>query len=148
MTPNRPVRLAAEQLDERTLPAVHSLTTAGAEFATSGFIARQSVTPFANTAGIDTFVRIRGDVGGSQQGYNTSDRPLQFDERPGRQNTHALRLGQVPVVTVGGVAYREFLLDINQKSSSSKLSLDEVRVFLVQDQAGGFGSSGSCVDPK
>src|SRR5262249_3049312 len=38
--------------------------------------------------------------------------------------------GQVPVVQVNGVAYREFLLTINQDSSSPNLSLDSVQVFL------------------
>ena len=68
--------------------------------------------------------------GGSEQGYNTDARPLQFDENKSPQFTRSLTLGEVPVVNVGGVEYREFLLDINQKSSASLLSLDEVRVFL------------------
>ena len=34
---------------------------------------------------------------------------------------------------VGGVAYREFLLDINQKASASRLSIDEVRIYLASE---------------
>src|SRR5207237_7126692 len=41
-----------------------------------------------------------------------------------------LQLADVPVVTHDGVAYREFLLDINQKSSSPLLSLDELRFYV------------------
>jgi hypothetical protein len=132
MAPARSTTLIAEELDERTLPAVHSLTTAGAELATDGFIARQVDAQPTGTGFIHSFVRVQGasSGGGFEQGYNTTARPLQFDENKSPQFTRGLTLGQVPVVVVNGVAYREFLLDINQKSSSSKLSLDEVRVFL------------------
>jgi hypothetical protein len=34
-------------------------------------------------------------------------------------------------VTIGGVQYREFLLDINQQGANPLLSLDNVRIFLT-----------------
>jgi hypothetical protein len=126
--------LAAEQLDERTLPSagVMDLTAHGAAAAADTFIARQTDAQPTGTGFINSFVRVQGAAsgGGSEQGYNTTARPLQFDENKSPQFTRGLTLGQVPVVTVNGVAYREFLLDINQKSSDSKLSVDEVRIFL------------------
>ena len=32
-------------------------------------------------------------------------------------------------MTIGGIAYREFLLDVNQKNGAAKLSVEEVRIF-------------------
>jgi hypothetical protein len=126
--------LTAEQLDDRTLPSatVLNLASHGAEITQSGFIARQVDAQPTGTGYINSFVRIQGAAsgGGSEQGYNTTARPLEFDENKSPQFTRSLTLGQVPVVMVNGVAYREFLLDINQKSSSSLLSVNQVRVFL------------------
>ncbi len=132
MAPARSAVLAAEELDARTLPAVHNLTTAGAELAADGFIARQVAAQPTGTGHIHSFVRVQGAAsgGGFQQGYNTTARPLQFDENKSPVFTRGLTLGQVPVVVVNGVPYREFLLDINQKSSAPRLSLDQARVFL------------------
>lgn len=131
MTHARTVTLAVEELNERIVPAsVHSLTTRGAEFASTAFIARQVAQP-AELGDLHSFVRLQ-DRGcdGIEQGYNTTARPLQFDERRDPRFTRGLTLGQVPRVVVNGVAYREFLLDVNQKKWAPRLSLDEVRVFL------------------
>jgi hypothetical protein len=133
-------RLALESLDHRIVPAVLDLTTHGAvATAPSGAIVQQNDTPPAES--LNPFVRMQasnllgGLLGGllgtgTQQGYNTNARPLQYDEDSDPQLTHAITLGDVPVVTVNGVSYREFHLTINQTSSSPYLSLDEVRVFL------------------
>lgn len=135
MAPAHSARLSAEQLDDRTLMSATllDLTTHGAEAARpGGFIARQADAQPTGTGVINSFVRVQGAAsgGGAEQGYNTTARPLQFDENKSPQFTRGLTLGQVPVVVVNGVAYREFLLDINQKASSPRLSVDEVRVFL------------------
>jgi hypothetical protein len=134
MASTRTPTLTAEELDDRTLPSatVHALTTAGAEHVTEGFIARQVAAQPTGTGFIHSFVRVQGAAsgGGIEQGYNTTARPLQFDENKSPQFTRGLTLDQVPRVMENGVAYREFLLDINQKSSSPRLSLDQVRVFL------------------
>jgi hypothetical protein len=122
------IRSTIEQLDERTLPSatVLDLTSHGAEVTNGSFIARQIDAQPTGTGYIDSFVRIQGAAsgGGAEQGYNTTARPLQFDENKSPQFTRSLALGQVPVVMVDGVAYREFLLDINKKSSSPLLSVD------------------------
>src|SRR4029453_16175065 len=62
---------------------------------------------------IDSFVRVSTNET-TEQGYNTSARPLEFDENTSATFTHDLPLSIVPIVTLGGVEYREFLLDINQ----------------------------------
>src|SRR5690242_11620025 len=99
-------RLSVEQLDDRTLlsatvPSVLDLTTHGAEVGTAGFIARQVDAQPTGTGVINSFVRIQGAAagGGAEQGYNTTARPLQFDENKSPQFTRSLTLGQVPVVT-------------------------------------------------
>src|SRR5262245_33751791 len=132
---HRAQRPHLEHLDPRLVPSatVLDLTHAGDEkTAPNGAIVQQCDAQPTGTGYIRAFVRVQGAApgGGTEQGYNTDGRPLQFDENSSPQFTRSLTLGQVPVVTVDGVAYREFLLDINQKSSSPRLSLDEVRVFL------------------
>lgn len=72
-----------------------------------------------------------------EQGYNTSGRPLQFDENTSPVFTRDLSLSYVPLVTLEGTVYREFLLDINQNPSF--LSLDEVKIY--QNTVGGLNYS-------
>ena len=62
-----------------------------------------------------------------EQGFNTTAQQYQLDQVRG--GTTALALSQVPVVTVNGTAYREFVLDIDEPRQSRDLSLDEVRVY-------------------
>lgn len=127
-------QLSVETLDDRLVPAVLDLTNPSAVSAVSanGFIAQYTHAQPTGTGVIQSFVRVQGAAsgGGSEQGYNTSARPLQFDENKSPEFTRDLTVGQVPVVNVDGVNYRQFLLDINQKASSPLLSLDEVRIFL------------------
>jgi hypothetical protein len=81
---------------------------------------------------IQSFVRIQGAAAHNevQQGFNTDARPLQFDENKSPNFTRSLLLTSVPLVNRGGILYREFLLDINQKSSQPRLSLDELRIYV------------------
>ncbi|QEL14122.1 SdrD B-like domain-containing protein [Limnoglobus roseus] len=136
---------ALEELTDRIVPAaVLDLTAKGAEAMAAGAIVRQVDAQPTGTGYIRSFVRVQGAAssGGSEQGYNTTARPLQFDENSSPQFTRGLLLSQVPRVVEGGVAYREFLLDINQKSSASKLSLDEVRVFVgATDNLSGYNAA-------
>lgn len=83
----------------------------------------------AGTGFIDSFVRIR--MNGEEEGYNTSGRPVAFDELTDPNFTRNLRLSDLPVVSVGEIRYYEFLLDINESSSPSKslLSVDKIQIF-------------------
>jgi hypothetical protein len=65
-----------------------------------------------------------------EQGYNTDARPLQFDEQTSQAVTHSLPLSQIPLVTIDGVAYREFVLTPNQLAKQPLLSLDELRLYV------------------
>jgi hypothetical protein len=127
-------RIDLESLSDRLVPSATTLdlTTEGAEAVAAGAIVRQVDAQPTGTGYIQSFVRVQGSSsgGGSQQGYNTSARPLQFDENKSPSFTRDLKLDAVPKVEVGGVVYREFLLDVNQKSSAPLLSLDEVRLYL------------------
>ena len=82
------------------------------------------------TGYIDPFLRLQDN--GMEQGYNTSARPFQFDQKEPINYTHDLLLSAVPVKTIDGVEYREFFLDVNEAHSANKhlLSLDELRIYL------------------
>jgi hypothetical protein len=138
--------VAFEPLDDRLVPSatVLDLTARGAEATAAGAVVQQVDAQPTGTGYIHSFVRVQGAAsgGGVEQGYNTDARPLQFDENKSPQFTRSLTLGQVPVVNHNGGLYREFLLDVNQKSSAPYLSLDEVRVFLgAQPNLTGYSTS-------
>jgi hypothetical protein len=74
---------------------------------------------------------------GVEQGYNT-DGAKQFDTKTSANFNHSILLAQVPIVigdgtngTVDGVAYRQFLLDINEPNGGTKsfLSLDKLQIW-------------------
>jgi len=108
------------------------LTTAGSSGSVSGtdidFF--EQINPQSTGTGvIQSFVRISANTD-IVQGYNTDARPLVFDENVSAQFTHSLLLSDVPIVTIDGVAYRQFLLDINQTGEDPLISLNELQIFL------------------
>ncbi len=128
--PPKPLKqkpLGLERLEDRVVPTVIDLTSAGATGAFNGALFYQSSTG----TGIDTFVRLASNQT-IEQGYDTNFRPVQFDEVTNAQYTHAEQLSSVPtVISSGGLAYYEFLLNINQLSSSPLLSVDELRFYMT-----------------
>src|SRR6266550_4570818 len=81
------------------------------------------------TGVIQPFVRIQAKP--TEEGYNT-DGVIEFDTKDNPGNwTHSITLSQVPVVTIGGIAYREFLLDINESTSQNNrfLSMNELELY-------------------
>lgn len=125
--------LLVEELENRLVPTVLDLTHAGAGGEVEGGLFVQYDARPTGTGQIDSFLRIQGRSAQAptQAGFNTSARPLQFNENKSPQFTRDLQVGDVPTVTFGGVRYREFLLDINQKSSQPLLSLDQLKVFVI-----------------
>jgi hypothetical protein len=104
----------------------YDLTYIGAQKFVNGAIYMQWDEPKPMGSGvIDAFLGIQGAGGRPQHGYNTNGSPLEFDTLPGG-HTHALSLSDIPIVTLGGIDYREFLLDINQNVNNHILSLDEI----------------------
>jgi hypothetical protein len=111
------------------LPDTLNLTAGGtATFA--GAIYDTTNTQSTGTGVISSFVRVSSANEDCVNGYNTNARPLQFDENSSPTFTRALSLTSVPIVTIGGVAYREFLLDINQTGTDPLLSLNELQIFM------------------
>ena len=50
------------------------------------------------TGVLDSFVRLAAD--GTEKGYNTSGRPLPFDEKTNLTDTHDIQLGNIPIFTI------------------------------------------------
>jgi hypothetical protein len=80
------------------------------------------------TGVIQSFVRVQ-DPNGSADGYNADARPVMQDVNTSPTFTHDILLSSVPEVTLGGIVYYEFLLDINQNTNDPLLSLDELQIY-------------------
>ena len=83
------------------------------------------------------FFRVQAD--GSERGYNTDGRPLQFDEKTSKSFTHSALLVDVPLVNYTKYfpeadLFYEFQLDINQLASSSFMSLDYFQVWTTNNK--------------
>src|SRR5947207_6920344 len=61
----------------------------------------------AGSGVLNSFVRVQSN-NTTEEGYNTSGRPLSYDENNSATFTHDVQFGQLPTVTIGGVAYKEF----------------------------------------
>ncbi len=129
--PAHTVRLAVLPLEDRTVPSATmlDLTTHGSSGTVNGAIFQQSDAQPTGSGVIHSFVRLQTNAA-TEQGYNTDGRPLQFDENKSPVFTRSLKVGDVPLVSVGGVLYREFLLDVNQKASAPLISLDQLRLYV------------------
>jgi hypothetical protein len=104
------------------------------------------------TGYIDSFLRIQQN--GYEQGYNTSARPVQFDEKTDLTYTHDLPIADVGVKTINNIDYLEFFLDVNEADSFKKsyLTLDQLEIFgsngtdlTGYSNAGANNASGSLV---
>lgn len=117
-------RLSVNQLEDRWVPAaqVLDLTTAGAFGEVRGAIFAQFSG--TKTANLNTFLSMDTARGGTtEQGINTV--AVQFDE----VSSHPIRLSDLPVVSISGVSYVEFLLDVDESRRHSQVSLDDLKVF-------------------
>lgn len=110
----------------QALPTI-DLTTKGSSGVINGALFQQFSPQPTGTGVIDSFVRIQNT--GTEQGYNTNG-TLQYNTMGGAF-THAIQVGNASLVNIGGVSYREFLLDINQISCppGNYLSLDKLEVY-------------------
>lgn len=87
------------------------------------------------TGYIDPFLRLGTGKDNYEQGYNTSVKPFEYDQKDPTGTfgyTRDLYLNEVPQVDIGGTLYREFLLDINQLNTADgrMLSLDVLKIYL------------------
>ena len=111
-------------------------STSGVLTSDSGanFIVEQIDPQSTGTGVIDSFLRVQAN--GSASGFNT-DLGTPYDDKAGNF-TRALTLGEVPIVTVNGVEYREFILDINQAGNGTNLllSLNQLQFFTANVDPG------------
>ena len=105
---------------------LNDLTVASTTLTVNGAIFSNDIGRIGGGSGVlDPFVRVQAD--GTEQGYNTDGMP-QLNTKGGTF-THAISLAQIPIIFVGGKAYRLFELDINQSNSSPLLSLDAFQLW-------------------
>jgi hypothetical protein len=116
----------------------------GTAFIGDGFIASGFFQGAAGSGNIDPFLRL-GTNDTFERGYNTS-LGLPLDDKPPQPGfTHALQLSAVPIVNIGGVNYREFLLDANQ-TNNGNISLNQVQIFQSSADVGGSSTSFSLTE--
>jgi len=105
-----------------------NLTSTGASgFVNGGFF--QQISPQTTGTGvIEPFLRVQGN--GTESGFNTSLNNPMPDVKTGIW-THDILLSAIPKVTVNGIEYYQFLLDINQNTGGDNnfLSLNELEIY-------------------
>jgi hypothetical protein len=106
---------------------MYDLSTAGSSATINGALFTTTDRQSTGTGLIHTFVQVHAD--GTEQSYNT-DAGKVLDSGSSATFNHSLLLSEVPVVSISGVDYREFLLDINEKSSNPYISLDRLQIYL------------------
>jgi PEP-CTERM motif len=93
----------------------------------NGATFQQNVTQPTGTGVYDPFVRIQAN--GTEQGWNT-DGAAPLDAKAGIW-THAIQLSSLVPVTIDGITYYVFGLDINEPNNSADrvLSLDSLQLY-------------------
>ena len=84
----------------------------------------------SGSGALPSFVRLSG--GGIVEGYNTTVGGV-FDNTNDATHNHEITLAEIPLLTIDGTDYREFLLDINEPGQGNPdrvLSLDEIQIFV------------------
>ncbi len=140
---------AIESLEGRVVLSVVDLTAVGSSGTINGAIFRQGQTAPAGSGTLESFVRIQQT--GTEYGYNTDAArpytdPILLNGGTGTTATfnRALPLDTVPIVSIGGQAYLDFSLDINQQSSAPLISLDEVQVSIAgSNTVQGYSTDGT-----
>jgi len=118
---------AGTQIDLSNSANQGSLVSVG-----SGAFVTTTTTQPTGSGVIDSFVRISTN-NQCEQGYNTGSRPVQYDENTSPTFTRDLLASIAVDVIIGGVAYKEFLLDINQQSANPLLSLEQIEIWQTSE---------------
>jgi len=79
------------------------------------------------TGVIDSFVRV-SDNDLVLSGMNTDARPLTQEENSSPTFTHDIQGVNIPIVTIGGQQFYEFLLDINQQGVDPNLTISGLQL--------------------
>ena len=107
------------------------LTTDGSSGTINGARYEQIDPQSTGTGVIDSFAQI-GNNDPTAHAYNTTDNNT-LDNGSSDNFNHSITLADVPIVTISGNPYRQFLLDINENNNAALdqfLSLDEVQIFV------------------
>ena len=115
---------------------VVDLTALGSSGNVNGALFNQGFFQPAGTGFINSFVRIQTTSGNQtvEQGYNTSGRPVAFNELTDPNFTRNLTIGELNTVSVNGTDYYEFLLDANEPNAGTRfISLDQVQIFTSEN---------------
>ncbi len=104
------------------------LTSEGAIGSINGAYFQQVGPQPTGTGYIDSFVEINSNMDVTNA-YNTTINDV-FDNGSTDQFNHELLLSEVPLVSLNGGLYYQFLLDINQTGADPNLSLDEIQLFV------------------
>lgn len=109
--------------------ATVNLTTAGNTGTVNGAVFETAGVRTTGTGAIRSFLRMQAN--GTEEGYNTSGRPLAFDENSSNQFTRNIQVSELAQRTINGTAFYEFLLDVNEPNSASAadISLDQLKIF-------------------
>jgi len=131
-------KLSIDHLEERTVPAIWDVTGLGASVTVGNLMVSHIDDSGGGTGQFNPFLRVQQkDV---EQGYNTdwraSGNPGQdlLDDDTNIGFTHAIKISDVPEVTIEGVQYRRFSLNLNESgnndSVASLLNLSRLQFFL------------------
>src|SRR5262249_175171 len=100
---------------------------------------------FTTNSGSGTYTALyRVDASGGnpnpERGYNYNDtaggNAAPYDQKGG-VGTRNLDLGDIPVVTVNGKQYLEFLNDINESGNDNLITITELRVYITPNNVAG-----------
>jgi hypothetical protein len=137
-------RLLLEKLEDRVVPAQFSLLGTSGSLALDNAIVQSTTIAPAGTGVLNSFLRIEQQGGGSsEQGYNTDYRghpPSSnlMDAKTDPNFTRAIQLGDIGVVTIDGITYAQFILDLNEPgkkgSDNAQILLNQLQLFV--DTAG------------
>lgn len=120
--------LSSAQASLTSLDVSNPDTTSGVQTAFAGgtFIVTQETQSPSGTGVFEPFLRVQAN--GSEQGFNTDQVPT-LDAKAGIW-THSIQLGAIPIVTIGGIDYRQLALDVNQAGGqTAQISLNQVQLF-------------------
>lgn len=127
------------------LPHEYDFTYYGAKHAINGAILQEYTTAAASGTGVfNTFLRISSNQG-IESGYNSDYSGKDVEFNADASWTRSLLLADVPQVckeAYDGLptqAYREFQLDINQTNSHRLLSLDQLQVWITDQEPSATG---------
>src|SRR5262249_27045473 len=128
----RRVKLGVQSLEARDVPAggatILDLSTAGSQAtANSGIFQQTTAVP---TADFHTFLAVQH--AGTEEGYNTDARPFELNQVGDLTVTHSLLLTNVPIVNIGGMDYRQFVVDVMETTRNPQVTLEDLRIYLAE----------------